>query len=491
VNDRRPEAVTVTVPPRLRLFQVVSICALVALPAAASAEPDIGFGFDWTNGLTFGSDRLAGGMQALGLQLDVALFPALQLGARYEVAGIGVTPEAGAARSFLVSQRLLAQLRLRDMSTHNDNDEVSTLAVTAGAGVAFQPSQLGGLAPIGRLALTRQLGGAIGDSSTLDVAAELSIEHTFDEAQITSVMMSTRFGFEVGSRRAENQLARGEPPPDWWWSGFALHLGSELGLGYTGAVRFSDRFSVIATATGLYAWDARKDGSAHLTGAQWAAMGGLHFLSPSLGAVRVYLRAEAGPGWVAQETGRRIAPLADIEGGIAIISCTSIEFGFELRNEIDRGLRPFSGALVLRFALNDGFVPERINCTSVGYGPSTPPPPRPAPPPEPPPPPPPPEPPPPPPPPPAHMDTIEIDLGLLRLDQPIELQLAAARLPLEQLRAAGAVDVLLTGPPQLLIPCEMWLRRIFAEQRIAVRAWGRVRAPGGSVRVSFVLMPAR
>ena len=91
-------------------------------------------------------------------------------------------------------------------------------------------------------------------------------------------MLSTRLGFEVGSRRRANRLAAAAPPPDWWWSGVNLYLGSQVGLGYMAAARFVDGLSITSTVSGAYAADGRDNPRVDLQGSQWAATAGLHWL---------------------------------------------------------------------------------------------------------------------------------------------------------------------------------------------------------------------
>ena len=77
----------------------------------------------------------------------------------------------------------------------------------------------------------------------------------------------------------------------------------------------------------------------------------------------------------------------------------------------------------------------------------------------------------------------------MRPGVPIGAQIDLRVIPFDRLRAAGVLDVLLSGPPPLLLPCERWLREVFARERIVVRNWGRVPGPGVGVPLTFVVMP--
>jgi hypothetical protein len=210
-----------------------------------------------------------------------------------------------------------------------------------------------------------------------------------------------------------------------------------------------------------------------------------------------------------------VAVLYDPEIGIKIGSCGGgPDLGVRLRFDRD-GI--YSGALVIHLFGGPGTATAPwASCGNPGHASERPspdaqpePPPAPSSPPRPPPPaeptapaaePAPPPPPPPPPetaapppvqapPPPGPPRPVEIDVELGVVLWGVQVRIDPQLLPLDKLRGAGGVQVILFGPPAALPSYAAALYAIFNWQHIVVRGWTYVPSAGQTVRARLVIWP--
>ncbi len=464
-------------------------------PELIIPRPQWALGVDWTTGLAAAKDLdLTGAAHAFGAQLDFGLTRWLMAGVRYEAMGVGTMTGAG------VSHRFLGQARLRLFTDEVDRD---AFVLTAGGGIALQEEEIGGTAPIVRAAISREVGSYLDERNALTAGLEVAYEQTLDDTELATLTVSARLGFEISIREPHNLGTRDGPGSARHWWDAAWWVGPAIGFEYTRGYALGGGFHAIATASYLFGRSevTKQHGLDH--GTQWAAQAGLHWVTGTPRLVPLYLQLEAGPAWIAETEGRRVAAVADAEIGFQLYgSCgMGAELGFRLRGEIDDGVDVTAGMMVLSIAVGGGLELRRDSCGGGGggggivYMPT-----KPAPPPA-----------------PVVTETTtvtttipevtvpEVDVGVeveVKKPEPIviEVELGAViagglvqidvdpnLLPLDRLRGTGVVDVELSGPKAVLLEYERKLRKELGG--VELDAWANVATSGSVVRAKFTVWP--
>jgi hypothetical protein len=480
--------------------------------------PQLSFNIAWSSGPTFGDAAIAGSVNTFDVQALIAPVSWLQLGARYATAAISLpTPDDMFRFSGVQQVGGLARLRLYNGDAPDDR---TAFVIGAGAGYAFGYDDTGGSGPVARLTIGREGGAYLTHFHTLTGGVELSYERTFNSLGYSALLASLRVGFELNLPKANRGQPDKAPPEHWKLSGVDVYVNiAYLGLGYSMGVAVADHVGLLATGNVvLLSTDQGVD-------AQWALQAGPRIWLGWPEKLPIYLQAQAGPAWITRDHAREVALVYDPEIGIKLFGCGDApELGVRLRFGPDGAF--YSGTLVLHLFAGGGTTPWTTcgtRATPVERPPAEPPP-EPAPSPartEPPPTPPAPpaaEPSPPPaerspppaepspapaeprpappatPSPPAEIPLpvqpmgIDVDLGVAVWGVSVVIDPRA--LPIDQLRGAGAIQIILYGPPAALPSYAAAIYRVLAWYRIGVRSWTYVGTGEPRVRARFVIMPA-
>ncbi|HUS31460.1 MAG TPA: hypothetical protein VMZ53_23305 [Kofleriaceae bacterium] len=332
--------------------------AIGCRPAFVSEGPRIGMSVGWSSGPAFGSERVAGGTHALGVELDYAITRHLQLSGLYELAGIA--PSRMATGDGKRSQHFFALARMRLFA-----DEVGRDAWTlgAGAGWALRAASLGDDAPIARVSIARDIGMFLDASNTVGAGIELAYERTLDADALSTVSLSYRMGFELNVREPQN-LGRPAPARSTWRTitGDA-YLGNALGLGVSLGLRASSVLS-LQTSAGFQFGTSEFAKQHGFDDASWSLLSGPR-LSLPFDEVAPYVQVQAGPAWFSTVDGPEVRGLAHAELGTRIFAgCGgTIDAGVWLRGDIEtRDLT--SGGLLMRL----GTGPVRAHCQPSSSG---------------------------------------------------------------------------------------------------------------------------
>ena len=337
--------------------------AIRCRPAVVAGSPQWAFGLDWTSGATFGDVATIGGAHALGAELDFSLLRTVEVGARYELTGVGVPAAPGADGSAALDHHLFALVKRRLFT-----DEVGRNAWTLGAGLgwALRGDALGGSAPLVRASLAREVGMYLTDDDALTAAVELAYERSLGAEPLNAVLASIRLGWEINIRAPRNL---GTAAPTGWrhTTSFDVLAGPFLGLGMTVGLRASPRWSL--ETSGQFLFDPTSDLKLHgLDGASWAVMTGPR-LQPFGGSVAwLYLQAQGGAAWVARDPAGGWQAVAQGEVGVRFLVCDGgFDVGAWVRTDPRSGFDVTAGGMVLRGALGHGAGaaggrPGRIRC---------------------------------------------------------------------------------------------------------------------------------
>jgi hypothetical protein len=482
-------------------------------PEVIAEAPQWGLSLDWTTGIVAADVPVTGGAHALGVELGFGLTRALSIGPRYELMGVGL-PTAGDELDLAASHRFLANARYRLFTDEVDRD---AWTIGLGAGWAVQDAALGGGAPIVRASVGREVGMYLDDENAVGVGLELAYERNLDDARLSAVVAAARMGFEVNIRAPRNLGTLDEPASAAYTRGADVYLGPVLGLGYSVGVPVAGPLELTSTAS--FAFGLTDVGTiSGVDGSQWAVQAGGRVTAGWPGPAPLYLQVQGGPVWVSSEPERRIAWALDTEVGVSpALGCDGrLDLAVRVRNDVEDG-DVMWGALVLRLALGEGSPRAGRGC---GYGAGAPPVvtmPT------------------PPPPPPAPVEpapapgvdggatvdaggaidagggaaidagsgaaidagggvtvevepiVIEVELGAVWLGGAVEIRIDPRVLPLDKLRAAGHVEIELTGPADALADYEASLAATLDRQGIRADAWTRTATSGRVIRARFTL----
>lgn len=465
-------------------------------PAVIAEQPQWALGLDWTTGIAASRHvGVTGGAQAMGVQLDFGLGRRLQLGARYELMGLGTPATAmDPTTSVGASHRLFGQLRWRMFTDEADRD---AFVITAGGGVALQEASLGDrVSPTARVAIAREVGMYLDDENAMTGALELAYEQALDDTELAALLFSVRGGFEVNIAEPRNLGTEDDPETPRHWSDGEFWAGPSLGLALSHGYALGQHLALVGTGSYLF---GRTDGAKQHgldEGAQWAAQVGARALFDW-----TYALAQVGPAWIAEPEGRRVALAGDAELGVQLgLGCSAaLDLGLRLRGEIEDGYDVTTGMLVLRLGFGGGLTPSHVQRCFGDDGVMVT---MPTPPPDPPvvvattdptttvtttttttevtgevevevEPPPPPEP-----------IVIEVELGAVIAGGLVQIDVDPRLLPLDRL-TAGLVQVELSGPRSVLLEYERKLRAQLGG--VEIESWTNVVTTGSVVRAKFTI----
>jgi hypothetical protein len=490
-------------------------------PSLSTSTPQWALGIDWTGGVVWGDAPVTGSSHALGVQLDFGLTRAIQLGARWQLTGMGLDEAAPRSRTLPMGagHRLFGQARYRIFV---DEASRSALVLGAGAGYALQDDALGGDAPIARLSLAREVGTYLGRDQAMTAAFEVAYEATLGDARLSALLASLRLGLENNIREPANLgSARRARGPRYFASGDA-YLGPVNGVGYGVGVPVTNHLALTTTASFMFGY-ARYDERDSLA-SQWAIQTGPRLSAGQRSGTRsgrpsLYAQLQAGPAWLSSDGGPEVVPVADLESGLMLSTCEgSVDVGIRLRADVSSGVDVVSGSMILRVTAGAlrrtsparcGHRPAPVAYMPLPPQPSTyallPPPPP--------------------------MDdepgpgdevdrerapeigvavavevvpegsievavevavepvVIEVQLGVVALGGLVEVHIDPSLVPLRRLRATGAIEIELRGPADALPAFEASLAGLLHREGIAVDAWSRVPAGGRRVRATITLWP--
>lgn len=478
-------------------------------PAAHPEPVQWQWGLDWTTGVALENPATTGALHALGVEVDFTLARRFALGARYELAGVGLrsTPDDVSIRRH---QRFFGHVRYRAFTDEVDRD---AWALTVGGGYALGAPSLGGDAPLARVALAREIGLYLDDENAGTAALELAYTRSFGDDTIDTVTASARLGFEFNIAEPKNADQLDTPWSQRAWTGADIYASPfMLGFGVSLGYRLGGQLH--AVGTGSYVFGRAPD-STELEGLHGtvSAQGGLRLGAGWPAPAPLYVQLTAGPGLVATDAGLERHTLADADFGVMFLSCGGMaSAGVRLRAGIDDGVDVLSGGLFLRVAIGTGAGHGRGRCGPAvdERGPiaymGTPPPPPPAPML-------------PPPPPPiitpttgagtgtatgtgtvtggARVDVvvappqpivIDVSLGAVFLGGLVEVRIDPRLLPLDRLRGVD-VDVRIEGPSSQLARFTGEMSAVLGRQGIAVRGWSQVATSGTEIHAVFTIYP--
>jgi hypothetical protein len=435
-------------------------------PRVETASPTWSLGFDVTTGATFGEAPTAGGAHGFGVDTHFALGRMLQVGGRYELLGISVPRAPGIGLHAELSQHVFASARLRLWT-----DEVGRNAWTLGAagGLAIRGDVLGGVAPIVRASLAREVGVYYRRHASL-AAIELAYEHSVADPELRAILASLRTGAEINVIRPNN-LGTERPRSrhvsslhmllSAWWG-----LGMSVGIPLFGGLRFETTGDFLTNVTKAHPVFRAYDG------AQWSARSGLR-----VGFGMGYALGQGGISWYAHDPSGDLHRVAHGEIGMGN---RLVEFGTWLRWDLDDGFD--SAGLVVRFLFGSGrWGAETPNLrTVVPYVP-----------------------------PPVDRQVggsvnvdVDVDVGVSVEVKPvvIEVPLGASMLgvsvhidpgllPLAQLQRAGFVEVELSGPARAVSSFKAELSGVLDARGLRVDGWSSVETHARVIRAKFTIWP--
>ncbi|HVK85487.1 MAG TPA: hypothetical protein VM513_15315 [Kofleriaceae bacterium] len=461
-------------------------------PPIHAGSPQVKAGVELVTGLATGAPVLTSGVGGLGVEAELALTRHLSLGGRYELLAFGERTRSDRLAT-MRSQRVMAQARARLFIDEVDREAV---ALAAGVGWGVQGMELGGDAPVARIALAREVGHFADDDNTFALALEVAATRSFGELEVDTLMISARAGFEANVRAPRN-LGTEEAGASRFWSAGEAYLSPWMfGAGYSVGARLLRHVHAIGTVNN--ALTTYRDDALDGVFNTWGLEGGVRVI----GGPGVYAQAQAGAVWLTGNDGGTVRTIGDAELGLRLGGCGGgTSFGLRLRADLDDGVDVVAGTFVARFESGGGSdAPGRCGRSEtvavMPLPPPDPPPPEPASPP-------------PSPPPRRRVEVAErveqrierrvdvavevtpveitVDLGAVLLGGLIEVRIDPRVLPLAQLRASGVVDVRIEGPAEALVRVEGELRAALARDHIAVRGVARVVTGGSRLRAVFTL----
>lgn len=434
-------------------------------PHLTRFAPAWSIGVDWTTGATFGDVPTAGGAHGWGVETHFALSRNLQLGARYEMLGVSVARMPGEGEHAEMAQHVLASAKLR---LWTDEAARNALTLGGGAGIAIHGDALGGVAPMWRASLAREVGLFFKRHASL-LAFELAYERTLDSTPMHAVLASFRGGAEVNVIAPNNIDERATPTPR--TTSFHMLLSAWWGFGIGTGLPIA----------GPLSWETTGDFLTNVTsdhpvfrgyhGAQWSARTGLR-----VDAGIFYLLGQAGLSWYAYDPKGELDRVAHGELGFNIGRLLRI--GGWLRWNLDDTFD--SAGLVFTFVTGGGRWGARVprlemerEWTTVRGGGS------------------------------VHVDaSANVGVGVDVVVEPvvIEVPLGASVfgvavtidpriLPIDKLRRAGFVQVELSGPSGALGDFRAQLSGTLDSRGVHVDGWTSVETSARVVRAKFTIWP--
>lgn len=436
-------------------------------PPLQRFSPAWSIGFDLTTGAVFGSRPTAGGAHGWGVETHFALSRNVAVGARYEMLGISVPRRAGEGSHAELAQHVLASGKLRLWT-----DEAARNALTfgGGAGLAIHSDTLGGVAPMLRLSVAREVGLFFKRHASL-LAFELAYEHTLDAQPVRAILASFRAGAEVNVITPKNLDERATPSRR--LTSIHMLLSAWWGFGISTAVPI----------VGPLSWETTGDFLTNVTsdhpvfrayeGAQWSARTGLR-----LDAGILYALGQAGLSWYAHDPKGELDRVAHGELGFNIGRILRI--GGWLRWNLDDTFD--SAGLVMSFVTGGGrwgaHVPKlEMQRGSVGSSGAS-----------------------------GHVNVdanVDVDVGVTVDIKPVVIEVPLGvsvfgvgvridlnKLPLAQLRRAGFVEVALSGPASELAAFQAQLSGTLDARGVRVDGWSSVATDAHLVRATFTIWPA-
>lgn len=435
-------------------------------PRLVRFSPAWSIGFDLTTGAVFGDRPIAGGAHGWGVDTHFALSRNLMLGARYEMLGISVPRTADEGSHAELAQHVLASAKLR---LWTDEAGRNALTVGGGAGLAIHSDALGGVAPMLRLSVAREVGLFFKRHASL-LAFELAYEQTLDGQPVRAILASFRAGAEVNVITPKNLDERAIPSRR--LTSIHMLLSAWWGFGISTAV----------PVVGPLSWETTGDFLTNVTsdhpvfrayeGAQWSARTGVR-----LDAGIFYALGQAGMSWYAHDPKGQLDRVAHGELGFNIGRLLRI--GGWLRWNLDDTFD--SAGLVMSFVTGGGrwgaHVPkltmERGPGGSIhgGGGGS------------------------------VDVDAnVSVDVNVSVEPIVIEVPLGVSvfgvgvridinKLPLEKLKNAGFVQIELSGPASELAAFRAQLSGTLDSRGIRVDGWSSVETGAHVVRAKFTIWP--
>ncbi len=433
-------------------------------PHLTRFAPAWSIGFDLTTGATWGDVATAGGAHGWGIDTHFALSRNFQLGARYEMLGVSVARMPGEGEHAEMAQHALVSAKLR---LWTDEAARNALTLGGGAGIAIHSDALGGVAPMWRASLAREVGLFFKRHASL-LAFELAYERTLDERPMHAVLASFRGGAEVNVIAPRNIDERATPTTR--TTSFHMLLSAWWGFGIGTGLPIA----------GPLSWETTGDFLTNVTsdhpifrgyhGAQWSARTGLR-----VDAGIFYLLGQAGLSWYAHDPKGELDRVAHGEAGFNIGRILRI--GGWLRWNLDDTFD--SAGLVFTFVTGGGRWGARVPRLELehpwvgiaGGG--------------------------------GRVDAnVGVDVGVEVQVEPvvIEVPLGASVfgvgvsidpriLPIDKLQRAGFVQVELSGPSGALSDFRAQLSGTLDARGVHVDGWSTVETGAGVVRAKFTIWP--
>ncbi|HTJ41032.1 MAG TPA: hypothetical protein VL463_03025 [Kofleriaceae bacterium] len=471
-------------------------------PAVLPGPVQWSLGIDWTSGAVYGDLPTEGAAHALGVETDFALSSSFEVAGRWELMGVGLPDDRGAA----MSNHLMGLVKYR---LWDDETGRSAWTIGAGGGLAIRGDELGGTTSIVRASLAREIGMYVDDSTALDAALELAYEQSLGDARVQSILASFRLGFETQIREPSNL---GEPEPTHFrhTTSYDVIAGPFLGLGMGLGLRASRALSLETNADYLFGFtsDAKEHG---FDTASWSLVTGPRVTLPFPEVMPLYVQAQGGAAWVSGASGGELRPIATGEIGFRVLAgCASgVDLGAWLRADVQDGVDVNAAGLMMRLVFGSGAgAAGDDDAPCVGRGapmlamPYVPPPPSPT----------------------VATETYTVSTADVHVPdvhvpdvsvsgnvdvnvavpapQPIvvDVQLGAAFygmqvsidprvLPFDRLRGAGWIEVELSGSGTALASFQGELNAALTRGGVQVNGWSRVDTGDSIVRARFTIWP--
>lgn len=431
-------------------------------PSLHRFSPAWSIGFDLTTGAVFGDRPTAGGAHGWAVDTHFALSRNLQLGARYEMLGISTPRMPGEGSHAELAQHVFASAKLRLWT-----DEAARDALTfgGGAGLGIHSDTLGGVAPMLRLSIAREVGLFFKRHASL-LAFELAYEQTLDAQPVRAILASFRGGAEVNVITPKNLDERATPSRR--LTSFHMLLSAWWGLGISTAL----------PVVGPLYWETTGDFLTNVTsespifrayeGAQWSARTGLR-----LDAGIFYALGQGGVSWYAHDPKGELDRVAHGELGFNIGQILRI--GGWVRWNLDDTFD--SAGLVMSFVTGGGRWGARVPQLVMERGPSG-----------------------------ISGGSVNVDANVnvdvnvsvepIVIEVPLGVSVFGVgvridinKLPLDKLRRAGFVQVELSGPASELAAFRAQLSGTFDSRGIRVDGWSSVESDAHVVRAKFTIWP--
>jgi hypothetical protein len=428
-------------------------------PVIEPAGIPFGMGFDYTTGAAFGTVASGGGVHGFGADLYFGVTRSLQFGVRYEALGISVSREPGEGSHAAPSHHLFGTARLRLWT-----DETGRNAWTFGGGfgLALRGDSLGGIVPVLRGSIAREVGHYYTRHASL-AAIELAYEHSVADPNVRAILASLRFGFESNVITPKNLGTPAQRSSH--LTSMHVLLSAWLGMGMSVGVPLGSVLRWETTGDFLTGLTEEKPKVRLYEDAQWSARTGLRLRSGV-----AYLLAQGGLSWFGHHAGGELESVWHGEVGFDF---GLVSFGGWLRGFFEGGLD--SGGFVMHFATGLGgggsggggmrlqreYVHVQRQQVDVGVDVD------------------------------VTIDVkpivIEVPLGVSVLGVGVRIDID--KLPLAELRRAGFVQVELSGPAGDLSQFQAQLSGTLDSRGVRVDGWSSVETDAHIVRAKFTIWP--